>query len=95
MARVRPHVPPTHPGETLLEEFLAPLGMTQTELAERLGVSYPRVNELIHRKRGILRALHCGSNDRWAWRLSSGSTFNLLGTFISSGARESRRRAQG
>jgi addiction module HigA family antidote len=37
----------------LLEEFLEPLGMTQTELAQRMGVSYPRVNELIHGKRGI------------------------------------------
>jgi plasmid maintenance system antidote protein VapI len=26
--------PPTHPGEILLEEFLVPLDMTQTQLAE-------------------------------------------------------------
>ena len=45
--------PPTHPGEMLLEEFLKPLGMTQTELAERLRVSYPRINEIINGKRGI------------------------------------------
>jgi addiction module HigA family antidote len=37
----------------LLEEFLKPLGIPQTELAERLGVSYPRVNELIHGKRAM------------------------------------------
>lgn len=37
----------------LMEEFLKPLQMTQAELAEKLGVSYPRVNELIHRKRGV------------------------------------------
>lgn len=37
----------------LLEEFLKPLGMTQTELAARIHVSYPRVNELIHGKRGV------------------------------------------
>jgi addiction module HigA family antidote len=47
------HGPPTHPGEMLLEEFLKPLGMTQTELAERIRVSYPRVNEIIHGKRGV------------------------------------------
>ena len=35
---------PTPPGEMLLEEFLRPLGMTQTELAERIGVSYVRLN---------------------------------------------------
>ncbi len=45
--------PPTHPGEMLLEEFLKPLNMTQSELAEKLGVSYPRVNELINKKRGV------------------------------------------
>jgi antitoxin HigA-1 len=37
----------------LLEEFLRPLGMSQKELAAKLGVSYPRVNELIHGKRGV------------------------------------------
>ena len=45
--------PPTHPGEMLLEEFLKPLGMSQTELAERIRVSYPRVNEIINGKRGV------------------------------------------
>ncbi len=44
---------PTHPGEILLEEFLKPYGMTQKELARRIGVSYPRVNELVHKKRGV------------------------------------------
>jgi addiction module HigA family antidote len=36
-----------------MEEFLKPLKMTQADLAEKLGVSYPRVNELIHGKRGV------------------------------------------
>jgi addiction module HigA family antidote len=45
--------PPTHPGEMLRKEFLEPLGMTQRELAERLGVHYPRVNELVNGKRGV------------------------------------------
>ena len=35
------------------EEFLKPLKITQVELAKKLGVSYPRVNELIHKKRGV------------------------------------------
>lgn len=47
------HRPPTHPGEMLLEEFLKPLGMTQSELAERIHVSYPRVNEVINGHRGV------------------------------------------
>jgi antitoxin HigA-1 len=51
--RLPKHRPPTHPGEILLEEFLTPLGMTQKDLAQRIGVSYPRVNELVHGKRGV------------------------------------------
>ena len=45
--------PPPHPGEMLLEEFLKPLGLSQTELADRIKVSYPRVNELVNGKRGV------------------------------------------
>jgi len=30
----------------LREEFLEPLGMTQSELAKRIHVSFPRVNEI-------------------------------------------------
>lgn len=51
--RLPKHRPPTHPGEMLLEEFVKPSGCTQVEVAERLGVSYPRLNEIIHGKRGI------------------------------------------
>ena len=53
MARLPSHRAPTHPGEMLLEEFLKPLEMTQVELSERIGVSYPRVNEIINGKRGV------------------------------------------
>ncbi len=53
MATLPTHRPPTHPGEMLLEEFLKPLGMTQTALAERIHVSYPRVNEIVNGKRGV------------------------------------------
>ena len=45
--------PPTHPGEMLLEEFLKPLDLTQTELARRLGVSYPRLNEIVNGRRSV------------------------------------------
>ena len=45
--------PPTHPGEMLLEEFIIPLEITQTELAKRLDVSYPRLNEIINRRRSV------------------------------------------
>ncbi len=44
---------PFHPGEILLEEFLEPAGLTQTALAEKLGWTRTRLNELIKGKRGI------------------------------------------
>lgn len=44
---------PTHPGEMLMREFLQPLGMSQRELADRLGVHYPRINELVNGKREV------------------------------------------
>ena len=51
--RIPTHGPPTHPGEMLHEEFLKPLGIIKTELARLIDVSYPRINELIHAKRGV------------------------------------------
>ena len=45
--------PPTHPGEMLFEEFVKPLDLTQAELARRLGVSYPRLNEIIKGRRSV------------------------------------------
>jgi addiction module HigA family antidote len=44
---------PTHPGEILLEDFLLPLGITQTKLAHDLGVSFKTINEIINQKRNI------------------------------------------
>lgn len=37
----------------LLEEFLKPLGISQSAFAVRLGVSFPRLNEIIRKKRGV------------------------------------------
>lgn len=42
-----------HPGEILREEFLKPLGMSAYELAKRLRVPVPRVNDIVLQKRGI------------------------------------------
>ena len=53
MVRIPTHREPTHPGEMLLEEFLVPLGMTQSELAKAIHVPYQRVNEIINKRRGI------------------------------------------
>lgn len=51
--RLPAYRPPASPGEMLLRQFLEPMGLTQVELARRIGVSYPRVNEIIKGKRGI------------------------------------------
>ncbi len=37
----------------LLEEFLKPLGMSQSAFAVRMGISFPRLNEIIRGKRGV------------------------------------------
>jgi antitoxin HigA-1 len=44
---------PTHPGEILAEEFLAPLGITAYRLAREIGVPQPRLSEIIHGRRSI------------------------------------------
>lgn len=51
--RLPTHQPPTHPGEMLREEFLIPLGITQSAFAVRLGVSFQRLNEIINGKRSV------------------------------------------
>lgn len=44
---------PPHPGQFLDSRFLRPLGISQTELAEALGVSRRRINELVNGHRSI------------------------------------------
>lgn len=42
-----------HPGEILLEEFLRPMEISQTRLAQSIGVPPRRINEIVLGKRGI------------------------------------------
>jgi len=51
--RLPRHRPPTHPGEMLLEEFLRPLGISQSAMAVRLEISFPRLNEIVRGKRSV------------------------------------------
>jgi len=44
---------PVHPGESLQEEFLLPLGLTQYRLAKGLSVPPRRINEIVHGTRAI------------------------------------------
>jgi addiction module HigA family antidote len=46
-------IPPVHPGEILLEEFLKPLGLSQYRLAKDISVPARRINEIVHCKRAI------------------------------------------
>ena len=46
-------LPPIHPGEILLEEFLKPMGLSQYRVAKDINVSPRRINEIVHGKRSI------------------------------------------
>ncbi len=46
-------VPPIHPGEILLEEFLEPMRISQYRLAKSISVPPRRINEIVHGKRRI------------------------------------------
>jgi addiction module HigA family antidote len=50
---LRTRLRPMHPGELLREEILPASGITQTELAKRLGVSRRTVSEVIHERRPL------------------------------------------
>ena len=64
-------IPPVHPGEILLEEFLEPMGISQYRLAKDISVPPRRINEIVHGLRGItadtaLRlARYFGSSERF------------------------------
>ena len=67
----RKHLPPVHPGEVLLEEFLEPLGLSQYRVAKDLSVPARRINEIVHGTRAVsadtaLRlARYFGTSDRF------------------------------
>jgi addiction module HigA family antidote len=53
MVRVPTHLAPPHPGEILVEDFLEPFGLTQVAFAERIGVSFQRVNGIANGRRSV------------------------------------------
>jgi len=73
----RKKLAPVHPGEVLLEEFLAPLGVSQYRVAKEISVPPRRINEIVHGKRAIsadtaLRlARYFGTSDRFWLNLQS------------------------
>lgn len=46
-------LPPVHPGEILLEDFLNPMGITRYRLAKSIGVPQRRIDEICAGKRSI------------------------------------------
>ena len=64
-------IPPIHPGEVLMEDFIEGFGITQNKLAVSIGVPPRRINEIVHGKRRItadtaLRlARYFGTTDRF------------------------------
>ncbi|PKQ36425.1 MAG: addiction module antidote protein, HigA family [Actinobacteria bacterium HGW-Actinobacteria-11] len=46
-------IPPIHPGEVLMEDFIKGFEITQNKLAVAIGVPPRRINEIVHGKRGI------------------------------------------
>src|SRR5437660_12852801 len=49
----RQKLPPVHPGEVLLEEFLSPLGISQYRLAKDTSVPPRRINEIVRGSRSV------------------------------------------
>jgi antitoxin HigA-1 len=46
-------LPPVHPGEVLLEDFMKPLGLSQYRVAKDIGVTPIRISQIVHGKRAI------------------------------------------
>ena len=89
--------PPTCPGEMLLEEFGKPLAITQSELASRLGISFPRSLSDIERLSSCFSVLRPSSRiDGVGLSYFFGSVFPVLPAAHTRQARSScRRRAIG
>jgi len=71
-------LPPVHPGEVLLEEFLAPMAISQYRLAKDISVPPRRINEIVHGKRSVtadtaLRlSRYFGTSERFWLNLQTG-----------------------
>ena len=53
MIRVPTNRPPRHPGEMLLKEFLNPMGIDESELAEVIHVPAQRIREIITEQQSV------------------------------------------
>ena len=46
-------LPPVHPGEVLLEDFMKPLGLSQYRVAKDMGVPSLRISQIVRGQRSI------------------------------------------
>jgi addiction module HigA family antidote len=53
MPKKSANLPPIHPGETLREDFLKPLGLSMNRLAMDLHVPVTRITEIVNGRRSI------------------------------------------
>jgi addiction module HigA family antidote len=53
MFRTPLHRAPSHPGEILSKDFLEPMNLSQSELANRLGIPFQRVNQIVRGRRSV------------------------------------------
>ena len=50
---MRTMIPPPHPGETIREDILKPLGMSVNQMSKALGITAARLNDIVRGRRGI------------------------------------------
>ena len=53
LANMAKYLSPIHPGEILREEFMVPMDLSSNALANALGITAARVNEIVREKRGV------------------------------------------
>ncbi|MEN9574769.1 MAG: hypothetical protein RL514_2624 [Verrucomicrobiota bacterium] len=79
-------LPPVHPGEVLLHDFMEPLGLTQNALAKAIGVTPMRVSEIVRGQRGVTAdtALRLSRyfGTRAAWWLDLQNHFDLAAAAV-------------
>ena len=46
-------LPPIHPGEVLLEDFMKPLGLSQYRVAKDIGVPPLRISQIVRAQRAV------------------------------------------
>ncbi|HJV41693.1 HigA family addiction module antitoxin [Caulobacter sp.] len=73
-------LPNPTPGDILLEDFLKPIGMSQTALAKAIGVPPRRINEIVLGKQAVTADTDLRLHATGAYRQASGSASRWITT---------------